>query len=309
MALAALVVTGIVFTIVPRGAARPEAAFEATEQPTATITAIPTETATPTATPLPTATPTPVVHVVLEGDTLLSIAVSYDVTVESIEQANDLSEESLLQIGQELVIPWPTPEGSAAAAPSPTPTPHSYVVSEGDTLLGIATEQDIGLESLLEANGLTENSLLSVGQNLVIPAPTPTPTPDPADATPTPIVLPTRDPSLKYDVPPLLWPPDGARLSPSQGPLVLSWVSVGILEGEEFYVVELRWRVEGEEHPVRQWTRATSWRVPETLQPSGLAHYGWGVDVRRQTAVDSRGDPIGPRISQPSERRSFTWTR
>lgn len=104
--------------------------------PTATPTASPTpepprsptttfEPATPPATPTPTVTPTPVVYVVQPGDTLLSIAIGYDIAVESIQTANGIIDPRLLQIGQVLVIPESEEDGSK---PPPTPTPFPVTV-------------------------------------------------------------------------------------------------------------------------------------------------------------------------------------
>ncbi len=44
-------------------------------------------------------------YVVAEGDTLWDIALQFDVTVESIVEANDLADETAISIDQELVIP------------------------------------------------------------------------------------------------------------------------------------------------------------------------------------------------------------
>ncbi len=60
------------------------------------------------------------------------------------------------------------------ATPTPTPTrapgpPSRYVVVGGDTLLGIAIEHDTTVAALLAANDLTIDSILRIGQELVIP--------------------------------------------------------------------------------------------------------------------------------------------
>jgi LysM repeat protein len=64
-------------------------------------------------TALPTAVPTQeVMHSVAAGDTLLGIAILYDVDMEAIMEANGLEDPDALDIGQELVIPGitvPTP--------------------------------------------------------------------------------------------------------------------------------------------------------------------------------------------------------
>lgn len=52
----------------------------------------------------------------------------------------------------------------------PSPTPVTYTVRSGDTLLGIALELDVPLESLMSANGLSEADTISVGQVLIVPS-------------------------------------------------------------------------------------------------------------------------------------------
>lgn len=94
----------------------------------------------PEATPAPTLTlppagetaaanPTPTIYVAKAGDTLGSIAQTYDVTVDEIMAANGLTDPNLLTVGQTLVIPvagyvppTATP-GQEAAAPTSTAEP------------------------------------------------------------------------------------------------------------------------------------------------------------------------------------------
>lgn len=78
----------------------------------ATATPTPSATASPTSTvaagpPVATATPeaTPQTYVVSEGDTLYDIAATFGVTVEALSEANGITDPTLLQIGQVLVIP------------------------------------------------------------------------------------------------------------------------------------------------------------------------------------------------------------
>ena len=93
--------------------------------PIATVTQRPTSTpkpATPSATPTPTATPTPIIYTIKPGDTLLSIAIDFDIPVEDIQTANGIIDPRLLQIGQVLIIPEPE-EATGQATPTPTPYP------------------------------------------------------------------------------------------------------------------------------------------------------------------------------------------
>lgn len=73
----------------------------------------------------------------------------------------------------------------------PTPTPHVYRVKPNDTLFAISLELGISLTELMEANGLTETSVLDVGQELIVPTPggsvaTGTPAPQSTEAPTTP---------------------------------------------------------------------------------------------------------------------------
>lgn len=89
-----------------------------------TATPRPTSTprpATPIPTPTPTVTPTPVIYVIQPGDTLLKIAIQFNVSTEAVQEANGILDPRFLQIGQALIIP--TANETAEEQPSPTPTP------------------------------------------------------------------------------------------------------------------------------------------------------------------------------------------
>jgi len=102
--------------------------------PTSAITTIPTATGRPTATPkpatpaptpTPTMTPTPIIYEVQSGDTLLGIAIKFDVSAEAIQTANGIVDPRRIQIGQALFIPEPEEED---AQPTLTPTPVPVIV-------------------------------------------------------------------------------------------------------------------------------------------------------------------------------------
>ena len=44
-------------------------------------------------------------HTVVQGDTLLEIALQYDKTLDEILEANDITAANLIQVGQQLIIP------------------------------------------------------------------------------------------------------------------------------------------------------------------------------------------------------------
>lgn len=92
-----------------------------TPRPTATAPLVP-----PAATATPTITSTPVAHVVQEGETLLSIAFDYGVSVQTLQTANGIENPQLLQVGQRLIVPTgeeATGTTSGLLLPTPTPLP------------------------------------------------------------------------------------------------------------------------------------------------------------------------------------------
>ena len=105
--------------------------------PAASGTALPT--AIPTAlTPTvpPTAAARPTQYVVQSGDTLSSIARDFDLAVDQLLTANNLTNGDLLSIGQKLVIPG---SGTSAVAATPTPIrPRPVVTATESIALGDA---------------------------------------------------------------------------------------------------------------------------------------------------------------------------
>jgi soluble lytic murein transglycosylase-like protein len=76
--------------------------------------------------------------------------------------------------GQQLTIPSVGGGGATAFTPASQVTAASttYTVQPGDTLSGIASQYGVSLDSLITANNLSVQSVLSVGEQLTIPAAT-----------------------------------------------------------------------------------------------------------------------------------------
>lgn len=144
------------------------------------------------AAPPPTPTP-PTMHTVLEGQSLWSIAVQYNVKLGDILWLNNMAEDVVLQPGALVRVRLAPDE-----APPPTPTPILYhAVRSGQTLWEIALTYGLSLEQLLALNNIDQNALIQPGELLLVrqaePTPLPTlpPTETPLPATPSPTQTPT----------------------------------------------------------------------------------------------------------------------
>lgn len=288
---------------------------------TATFTRTPTFTSTPTPTVTSTPTPSFYVHTVESGDTLIGVALEYGVTLESVLDANDLSENDLLSLGQELIVPLE----AGFELPTPTVTPLTttsfnvvtHTIRSGDTLLAIAQEYDTTVAEIVEANGLTgEDHLLQIGQVLVIASEQPTAVPAtptstaPPTLTWTPIPRPTSGqptptPRFPLPAPSLVGPPDGALLS--EEVVMLNWLSVGVLEDDVWYAVRLRTAEQGQPETTHEaFTKATAWRAPGEVEPAPatVQRYRWDVQLVRR----EEGGVI-EELSPRSEISTFRWGR
>ena len=90
-----------------------------------------------------------------DGDNLWSIAAKFDISLNTILWANDLNKNSLIKIGQKLIIP-----------------PVSGVIHhirDGDTVGGIAEKYEAKTEEILVLNELSSEADIYIGDILVIP--------------------------------------------------------------------------------------------------------------------------------------------
>jgi len=187
-----LIAAGLFFTGSWVSAGGPAALFPSdTPTPTLTYTPsnTPTITLTPTLTPIP-ATPTasaPFAYLVISGDSITSIAVKFGLDLVNgpiiIMLLNGLNNDSVLSVGQELIIPNPDME-----IPTPTALPENlrrgdeieYFVLPGDTLEAIAVEFFSTVDAIINANDLDNPNSIFAGQILLVPVNLVTPTPGPS---------------------------------------------------------------------------------------------------------------------------------
>lgn len=96
------------------------------------------------------------VYIVKKGDTLYSVAMANNTTVDELKKANNLT-SNILSTGQLLKIP-------SALLPEST-----YIVKKGDSLYSIANKYNTTIDELKRINNLTSN-ILSIGQVLKLPS-------------------------------------------------------------------------------------------------------------------------------------------
>ena len=106
--------------------------------------------------------------------------------------------------------------------------------------------------------------------NVVLPTPTPTPSPTPSGSE-------TPTPTATYIAPRIISPLNGSTVS--GGVLTLSWVSSGVLNENETYLIQITDETTGETHNFT--TRSTLYRLPSSLIPTdGQTHtFHWTLSV------------------------------
>lgn len=304
------------------------------ETPTASPTAGP-----PTETPTPTETLGPWIYTIKEEDTLGYIIqlepFNYDYGLDIINEIvrlNNLPSADILPpVGSQILIPRPTatniPEnfdvtatlnaslgltqlGDVTIASGTSFACHN--VEEGETLVGIALEYRTTLEILSQLNrdlnwagcafnqpggGPNCNPTIRAGQCINVPQPTPVPT-----STPTPSGSETPTPTPTYIQPIIVYPSQNTVISTDS--IRLQWVSAGILDTEEVYLVEVEDKSTG-----AKWaevTRQTSVLIPDSLKPlDGQIHtINWRITVAKPNA-----DGVYEIVSGQDIIYVFQWAR
>jgi len=149
----------------------PTVAAEPTPVPTATTAPVEQETEAPTAEPTESATETEMTegttHVVQAGENLFRISLRYGLTTAEMAAANNITNPALIYVGQTLAVP------AGAQAPTAPPATGScsatYVVQPGDNLFRIALRYNYSQFYLAQYNGITNPSVVYVGQQICIP--------------------------------------------------------------------------------------------------------------------------------------------
>lgn len=291
---------------------------EPTLEPTLTSIP-PTQTPLPTATPEPTEVLGPWEHIIQPNDELIGIIQRYGYrtldVIDEIVAMNDnvITADILPPVGEMILIPRPTalpiveqpdeiaPEATAETSGSGIPEirrrPNYYIppgyqitpyqIQKGDNIISIVERTqgltlalfnqynaDIsfaGCNFELPGGGPNCNPLVIEGQwvNILTPEPPPT-------ATATPLGNETATPTPTSSAPLMISPPNGGLAS---GSVRLSWVSAGLLQEGQIYVVTVRNLTTGS-----IWVDGTARNtlpLPSSLiPPSGETHQiEWNVTI------------------------------
>jgi uncharacterized protein YkwD/LysM repeat protein len=105
-------------------------------------------------------------HTVVAGDTVFAIAIQHGLNWQTLAAYNGLSNNALLQIGDTIRIPAPAIGESNSVT---VPSTRRHTVQAGETLWRIAAAYNVDWYELMRVNGLGENSVLSIGQEIRLP--------------------------------------------------------------------------------------------------------------------------------------------
>ena len=294
----------------------PTITYTPTWTPLPSETSPPTETPSATFTPVPTDTPRPPrFHSVASGESLFGLSLFYRISADSIAEGNGIPINTQIQVGQDLLIPWPTAtpplESMVMEIKGETLIVDAtdceiVVIVEGDSAYGLSAERGVPGEAIIAVNRLTEESiqLLHPGDTLCVPkiiySDTLPPTPGPS-----PTITATSFPSG----PNLLYPTAGTVIEQLDDVIALQWVAVKDLDEAEWYMIELAKLDILDDIPLRAFTRDNSFRLPSSWRPEipELHNMRWRVSIVQVTGQRADGEFIYEYGGRSSEDATFSW--
>ena len=107
------------------------------------------------------------IHKVKRGDSLNRIASLYDVSVDQLRKANQLS-SNLIRIGQTLHLPTPKVQEKPSQTASENQTRLVHRVRTGESLWSISKLYDVDVRKLQQWNKIKNNSLILPNQRIVV---------------------------------------------------------------------------------------------------------------------------------------------
>jgi murein DD-endopeptidase MepM/ murein hydrolase activator NlpD len=115
-------------------------------------------------------------YTVQPNDTLIKIALRYNLKLTDIVLANQILNPNLIFPGQQLTLPGVSFQATPVPAASPTPGAQFYTAQVDDSLFTIASNYGVSVGAILLLNGFSNPDLIQAGQVLKIPGgPLPSP--------------------------------------------------------------------------------------------------------------------------------------
>ncbi|MEC7118560.1 MAG: LysM peptidoglycan-binding domain-containing protein, partial [Pseudomonadota bacterium] len=137
---------------------------------------------------VPEVAPKTVEYRVQRGDGLIQLAAQHGISPDELAAMNNTSASRMLQVGERLIVPAggvvaARSEPVAAVQAEPVAAVSSnrssaavmtgrtttHVVKRGETLIGLASANEISVEELADLNGLRANAMLQLGQRIKVP--------------------------------------------------------------------------------------------------------------------------------------------
>ncbi len=125
--------------------------------------------------PLVSSTPRFDNYTVQPGDSLWKIAKDYEISLEALLEANDLTKQSVIKVGQVLVVPLEAPDLAPVVSGDQRLSSRSievettqYTVQRGDTLSKIASQFGTSIQELKDLNNRSSD-VIRIGETLFVP--------------------------------------------------------------------------------------------------------------------------------------------
>jgi murein DD-endopeptidase MepM/ murein hydrolase activator NlpD len=113
------------------------------------------------------------------GDTIDGLVRRFGVSASAIAEANNLPNGTALRVGQRLIIPHAETTGSVASRRAVSNMPpqrevasgqqHVHVIAPGETLMKLSRQYHKSLSEIARANHIPPNTMVKVGDRIVIP--------------------------------------------------------------------------------------------------------------------------------------------
>lgn len=107
-------------------------------------------------------------YIVKAGDSLSTIALAYNTTINLLASINNITNPNVIQVGQVIKIPKIASQGNSSSNTNSSNSTTTYVVKSGDTLSNIAAKYGVTVDYLVKLNGIADANKIYVGQVIKI---------------------------------------------------------------------------------------------------------------------------------------------